>query len=158
MIGGGEWESMIPSKQGTQGCVGRYFPKSCASETEWIHRSLAASICTFRIEHLGLRLFLLTSFKLNISKIANTRENMDEVILKETCPMENGVRIVMTLNMTTSISYVQFINREPFPSICGPHKCNPILKNASVDKIPPTEKNHIESNICHPQSPGPPFT
>jgi len=38
---------------------------------------------------------------------------MDEVILKETCPMENGVRIVMTLNMTTSISYVQFINREP---------------------------------------------
>lgn len=60
-----------------------------------------------------MRLFLLTSFKLNLSKIANARENMDEVILKETCPMENGVRIVMTLNMTTSISYVQFINREP---------------------------------------------
>jgi len=53
-------------------------------------------------------------------EIANIIENIKGVIEKKIRSVEEllkGVRIIMTLNMTTSISYVQFINRELFLSM-----------------------------------------
>jgi len=47
-----------------------------------------------------------------------------------------------SFNMTTSMSYVQFINRELFLSMLEPHKC----KSHFVHKMPPFEMNNMNRN------------